>query len=75
MLATNALGRALYAPVFDDPVRRANAARFTFLFTASQGVLPRLGPHRPRYSPELIEVGGNAAAYRPASSTGASFRR
>ena len=31
MLATNALGRALYAPVFDDPVRPANTARFTFL--------------------------------------------
>ena len=31
MLATNALGRALYAPVFDDPTRPANTARFTFL--------------------------------------------
>ena len=31
ILATNALGRALYAPVFDDPVRPANTARFTFL--------------------------------------------
>jgi transcriptional regulator with XRE-family HTH domain len=31
MLAANALGRALYAPVFDDPVRPANTARFTFL--------------------------------------------
>jgi len=31
MLATNQLGRALYAPVFDDPARPANTARFTFL--------------------------------------------
>jgi transcriptional regulator with XRE-family HTH domain len=31
VLATNQLGRALYAPVFDDPVRPANTARFTFL--------------------------------------------
>jgi len=31
VLASNLLGRALYAPVFDDPVRPANTARFTFL--------------------------------------------
>jgi hypothetical protein len=31
VLATNRLGRALYAPVFDDPIRPANTARFTFL--------------------------------------------
>ena len=31
VLAINRLGRALYAPVFDDPVRPANAARFLFL--------------------------------------------
>ena len=31
ILATNPLGRALYAPAFDDPVRPANTARFTFL--------------------------------------------
>jgi transcriptional regulator with XRE-family HTH domain len=31
ILATNTLGRALYAPVFDDPVQPANTARFTFL--------------------------------------------
>jgi transcriptional regulator with XRE-family HTH domain len=31
MLATNALSRALYAAVFEDPVRPANTARFTFL--------------------------------------------
>ena len=31
ILATNLLGRALYAPVFDSPVRPANTARFAFL--------------------------------------------
>jgi transcriptional regulator with XRE-family HTH domain len=31
VLATNRLGRALYAPVLEDPVRPANTARFTFL--------------------------------------------
>jgi transcriptional regulator with XRE-family HTH domain len=31
ILATNRLGHALYAPVFDDPTRPANTARFAFL--------------------------------------------
>jgi transcriptional regulator with XRE-family HTH domain len=31
VVAVNALGRALYAPVFDDPKRPANLARFHFL--------------------------------------------
>lgn len=31
ILATNLLGRALYAPAFEDPVRPANTARFLFL--------------------------------------------
>lgn len=31
ILAINRLGRALYAPVFDDPTRPANLARFNFL--------------------------------------------
>jgi transcriptional regulator with XRE-family HTH domain len=31
ILATNLLGRALYAPVFDSPARPANTARFLFL--------------------------------------------
>ena len=31
ILAINALGAALYAPVFDDPERPANLARFNFL--------------------------------------------
>lgn len=36
ILATNRLGRALYAPVFRDPVRPANNARFTFLDPAAR---------------------------------------
>jgi transcriptional regulator with XRE-family HTH domain len=31
VLATNRLGRALYAPVLEDPVQPANTARFAFL--------------------------------------------
>ena len=31
ILGTNQLGYALYAPVFDDPIRPANTARFAFL--------------------------------------------
>jgi transcriptional regulator with XRE-family HTH domain len=31
IIAANDLGRALYAPIFDDPVQPANPARFTFL--------------------------------------------
>ena len=31
ILAINQLGRALYAPVFDEPGRPANLARFAFL--------------------------------------------
>jgi hypothetical protein len=38
VLATNRLGRALYAPVLDDPARPANTARFTFL-----------NPHAPEF--------------------------
>jgi transcriptional regulator with XRE-family HTH domain len=34
-LATNELGRALYAPLFDGPAQPANSARFTFLDPAA----------------------------------------
>ena len=34
ILAANDLGRSLYSPVFDDPVRPPNSARFTFLHEA-----------------------------------------
>lgn len=35
-LGGNALGRALYAPVFDSPAQPANSARFTFLDPAAR---------------------------------------
>jgi transcriptional regulator with XRE-family HTH domain len=39
-LAANALGRALYAPVFDSPEQPANSARFTFLDPAAVDFYP-----------------------------------
>jgi hypothetical protein len=39
-LTANALGRALYAPVFDSPEQPPNAARFTFLDPAAQQFFP-----------------------------------
>jgi len=39
-VAANALGRALYAPMLDDPANRANSARFTFLSPAAQNFFP-----------------------------------
>jgi hypothetical protein len=35
-LTANALGRALYAPLFDSPEQPPNAARFTFLDPEAQ---------------------------------------
>ena len=40
ILAINQLGRALYAPVFDDPARPANLARFNFLDASSADFYP-----------------------------------
>jgi transcriptional regulator with XRE-family HTH domain len=40
VLAINALGRALYSPVFADPHRPANMARFCFLDPASRTFYP-----------------------------------
>jgi transcriptional regulator with XRE-family HTH domain len=40
VLAINPLGRALYAPVFDDPARPANLARFCFLNPQSGDFYP-----------------------------------
>ena len=39
-LAANALGRALYAPVFDSPEQPANSGRFTFLDLAARDFYP-----------------------------------
>jgi hypothetical protein len=40
LLAINALGRALFSPAFEDPVRPANLARFTFLDPAARDFYP-----------------------------------
>jgi transcriptional regulator with XRE-family HTH domain len=40
VLAINPLGRALYAPVFADPTRPANLARFCFLDPRATGFYP-----------------------------------
>ena len=40
MLAINPLGRALYSPVFEDPARPANLARFCFLDPVSRDFYP-----------------------------------
>jgi transcriptional regulator with XRE-family HTH domain len=40
VLAINALGRALYAPMFDDPRQPANLARFNFLDPRSERFYP-----------------------------------
>jgi hypothetical protein len=37
LLAANRLGRALYSPLFDDPVRPVNSARFIFLSPRAPG--------------------------------------
>ena len=39
-VAANALGRTLYAPLFEDPSGRANTARFTFLDPAARLFFP-----------------------------------
>jgi MmyB-like transcription regulator ligand binding domain len=40
VLAINPLGKALYSPVFDDPTRPANLARFCFLHPQSRDFYP-----------------------------------
>jgi transcriptional regulator with XRE-family HTH domain len=40
LLAVNRLGRALYAPVFEDPARPANLARFCFLSPLAVDLYP-----------------------------------
>lgn len=39
-VAANPLGRALYAPLLDEPANRGNTARFVFLNPASQNFFP-----------------------------------
>lgn len=40
ILAVNELGRAVFAPIFDDPSRPANMARFNFLDPAARTFYP-----------------------------------
>jgi transcriptional regulator with XRE-family HTH domain len=40
LLASNALGRALFSPAFADPIRPANLARFNFLDPAARDFYP-----------------------------------
>jgi len=40
VVATNAVGRALYTPVLGDPAARGNTARFVFLSPASRSFFP-----------------------------------
>jgi transcriptional regulator with XRE-family HTH domain len=74
VLAINALGRALYAPAFEDPTRPANLARFCFLDPASQTFYPdwdqvahatvavlRSEAGRDPYSRELTDLVGELA--------------
>ena len=49
ILAANALGRALFSPVYADPARPPNNARFVFLDPHATDVLPRLGQGRQRH--------------------------
>jgi len=43
-IAANPLGRALYAPILDDPANRANTALFTFLNPAAHAFFPDWEP-------------------------------
>ena len=60
-LAANALGRALYAPVFDSPEQPANSARFTFLDPAA----PDFYPDWDRLSSELVAALRSQAGRTP----------
>src|SRR4029079_14984926 len=60
-LAANALGRALYAPVFDSPEQPANSARFTFLDPAA----PDFYPEWDRLATELVATLRSQAGRNP----------
>ena len=83
ILAANALGRALYSPVYADPARPANNARFVFLDPHAHRVLPRLGQGRRRHRRHAARrsrprplrpapVGPDRASCPPAATTSAS---
>jgi len=78
-LAANALGRALYAPVFDSPEQPANSARFTFLDPAAPDFYPeceRLARNssqhcapRPGATPTTATSGTSSASCQPAATS------
>ncbi|SFO16960.1 Helix-turn-helix domain-containing protein [Geodermatophilus obscurus] len=61
LLAANALGRALYAPVFDSRERPASFARFTFLDPAAADFYPDW----PQLASELVAVLRSQAGKNP----------
>ncbi|KGJ74882.1 XRE family transcriptional regulator [Cryobacterium roopkundense] len=71
ILAVNRMGRALYAPVFEDPRRPVNTTRFTYLNPAARefwrdydqiandaAAMLRLEAGRTPHDPELIKLVG-----------------
>jgi transcriptional regulator with XRE-family HTH domain len=61
VLATNRLGHALYAPIFDDPTRPANTARFAFLDPRARDFYPNWE----RVATEMVAVLRAAAGRDP----------
>ena len=61
LLAANALGRALYAPVFESPEQPANSARFTFLDPAAR----EFYPDWERLATELVAASALAGRAQP----------
>jgi transcriptional regulator with XRE-family HTH domain len=83
VLAINPLGRALYSPVFDDPARPANLARFCFLDPVSRDFYPewdeaaqstvallRTEAGRDPYNRELTDLVGELATRSEQFRTG-----
>jgi transcriptional regulator with XRE-family HTH domain len=71
IVACNRMGRLLYAPMFDDPIRPANAARFAFLDARAREFWPdwaqlvndavaelRVEAGRDPYDPQLVQLVG-----------------
>ena len=61
LVAANALGRALYSPVFESPEQPANSARFTFLDPAA----PDFYPDWDRLATELVAGLRSQAGHDP----------
>ncbi|MEV7132308.1 helix-turn-helix transcriptional regulator [Arthrobacter sp. NPDC093128] len=60
-IASNALGRALYAPILADPVRPANSARFVFLNPESHSFYP----HWEQVANDVVAILRSYAGQRP----------